>query len=93
MIGYIVSEIGHTLSMLRQTREDFEQSIQNTDKICKYYRLEKDLKQRVRSYVINHQLANNAVTNTGGNQPVNNLPPYLVVLYCVAIEGSFPPRD
>ena len=53
-----MSEIGHTLSMLRQTREDFEQSIQNTDKICKYYRLEKDLKQRVRSYVINHQLAN-----------------------------------
>ena len=58
MIGYIVSEIGHTLSMLRQTREDFEQSIQHTDKICKYYRLEKDLKQRVRSYIINHQLAN-----------------------------------
>ena len=58
LIGYIVSEIGHTLSLLRQTRENFEQSIQNTDKICKYYRLEKDLKQRVRSYVINHQLAN-----------------------------------
>ena len=44
--------------MLRQTRESFEQSIQNTDKICKEYELEHDLKQRVRSYVVNHQLAN-----------------------------------
>ena len=42
---------------------------------------------------INHQMASNAITNSGGGQPVNNMQPYQVVLYCVAMQGIFPSRN
>jgi hypothetical protein len=58
MIGYIVNEIGHTLSVMRQVREDFEHDIQNADTICHHYNLNEELKNRVRNYIVNHRLAN-----------------------------------
>lgn len=30
---------------------------------------------------------------TGGNQPHNNMQPYLVLNYCIALEGIFPSRS
>jgi microcystin-dependent protein len=30
---------------------------------------------------------------TGGSQPVNTLPPYLTLNYCIATEGIFPSRN
>ena len=30
--------------------------------------------------------------NAGG-QPHGNMPPYLVINYCIALEGIFPARD
>ena len=30
---------------------------------------------------------------TGGSQPHNNLQPYLVVIYCIALQGIFPTRN
>jgi microcystin-dependent protein len=30
---------------------------------------------------------------TGGNQPHNNMSPYLVVNFCIALQGIFPPRN
>jgi microcystin-dependent protein len=33
------------------------------------------------------------VTNTGGSQPHNNMQPYLVVNYIVALQGIFPSRN
>jgi microcystin-dependent protein len=30
------------------------------------------------------------LTNTGGSQPHNNLQPYLVLTYCIALQGIFP---
>ncbi len=30
---------------------------------------------------------------SGGNQPHNNLPPFLVLNYCIALEGIFPSRN
>ena len=32
-------------------------------------------------------------TNTGASSPVNNMQPYLVVNYCIATVGIFPPRS
>jgi microcystin-dependent protein len=29
---------------------------------------------------------------TGGSQPHNNMQPYLVLLFCIAMQGVFPPR-
>lgn len=33
------------------------------------------------------------IGQTGGNQPVNNMPPFLVVNYSIAIEGLYPSRN
>jgi microcystin-dependent protein len=40
----------------------------------------------------NAQLAIQAVALTGASQPHNNLMPYLTLLYCIALQGIFPPR-
>jgi len=31
--------------------------------------------------------------NAGGSQPHNNLQPYLVMNYCIALQGIFPSRN
>lgn len=33
------------------------------------------------------------ITNTGGSQPHNNMAPYTVVNYCIALTGIFPSRN
>jgi microcystin-dependent protein len=33
-----------------------------------------------------------ALSTTGGNQPHNNLPPYLTLTFIIALQGVFPPR-
>jgi microcystin-dependent protein len=38
------------------------------------------------------QLANAAVQPVGGDQPHNNLQPYLSLYFCIALQGVFPPR-
>jgi microcystin-dependent protein len=37
-------------------------------------------------------LAFQAVSIAGGDQPHNNMMPYLTVNYCIALQGVFPPR-
>jgi microcystin-dependent protein len=37
-------------------------------------------------------LAASALTQTGGDQPHNNLMPYLTFNFCIAMQGVFPPR-
>ncbi|MFT6245183.1 MAG: microcystin-dependent protein [Salibacteraceae bacterium] len=32
-------------------------------------------------------------TNTGGGQPVNNMQPYLVINWCIALNGVYPSRS
>lgn len=34
-----------------------------------------------------------SVANTGGNQPVGVLDPYLGLRFCIAVEGIYPPRE
>jgi microcystin-dependent protein len=43
----------------------------------------------------NYNGGNTPVTvgNTGGNQPVNNMQPYLAVHYIIALQGIFPSRS
>lgn len=36
---------------------------------------------------------NVTVGNTGGNQPINNMPPYLTTNYIIALVGVFPSRN
>ncbi|ESY66754.1 tail fiber protein [Mesorhizobium sp. M0051] len=41
---------------------------------------------------VNAQLAPEALAPAGGDQPHNNLMPYLTFYFCIALEGVFPPR-
>jgi microcystin-dependent protein len=34
----------------------------------------------------------NALTPAGGDQPHNNMQPYLTLSFCIALQGVFPPR-
>jgi microcystin-dependent protein len=38
-------------------------------------------------------LAPNAVSNVGGSQPHNNMMPYLVLNFCIALQGIFPSQN
>jgi microcystin-dependent protein len=40
----------------------------------------------------NAQLAPEAITPSGGDQPHNNLMPYLTLYFNIALQGVFPPR-
>ncbi len=37
-------------------------------------------------------MAPEALAPTGGDQPHNNLQPYLTMYFCIALQGVFPPR-
>ena len=41
----------------------------------------------------NVDMAGNALASVGGTQPHNNLPPYLVMNYIIALVGIYPPRN
>jgi microcystin-dependent protein len=38
------------------------------------------------------QMAPEALTPAGGDQPHNNMMPYLTFYFCIALQGVFPPR-
>jgi microcystin-dependent protein len=38
------------------------------------------------------QMSGQSLTITGGSQPHNNMPPYLVLTFIIALQGVFPPR-
>jgi microcystin-dependent protein len=40
-----------------------------------------------------HALSASALGSTGGGLPHNNLMPYLVVNFCIALQGVFPARS
>ena len=37
-------------------------------------------------------MAGEALTPAGGDQPHNNMQPYLTFYFCIALQGVFPPR-
>jgi|ERR1043166_4588898 microcystin-dependent protein len=39
------------------------------------------------------QMAPNAIAPAGGDQPHNNMMPYLTLNFCIALQGVFPPRS
>jgi microcystin-dependent protein len=41
----------------------------------------------------NTQMAPGVLSMVGGSQPHNNLQPYLVLIYCIALQGIFPSRS
>lgn len=45
------------------------------------------------SATLNQNMAANMVASVGGNQPHNNMMPYLTLNFCIALQGIFPPRS
>jgi microcystin-dependent protein len=52
------------------------------------------------TFAMYHEAPANAKVNqlqslapTGGNQPHNNMQPYLTLSFCIALQGVFPPRS
>ncbi len=41
----------------------------------------------------NVDMNSSAIGNTGSNEPVRTMPPYLVLNYCIAVEGIYPSRQ
>lgn len=41
----------------------------------------------------NGQMSSAAIANTGGGQAHENMPPFLAVSFCIALEGVFPARS
>jgi microcystin-dependent protein len=41
---------------------------------------------------VNTSLAFEAIAPAGGDQPHNNMQPYLTLNFCIALQGVFPPR-
>jgi microcystin-dependent protein len=41
---------------------------------------------------VNTQMAPETLAPAGGDQPHNNLQPYLTFYFCIALQGVFPPR-
>lgn len=39
------------------------------------------------------QMGFQAISPAGGSQPHNNMPPYLCLNFCIAMQGIFPPRS
>jgi microcystin-dependent protein len=39
------------------------------------------------------QMSQNALPPAGGDQPHNNMQPYLTLNFCIALQGVFPPRS
>lgn len=37
-------------------------------------------------------MAPDSISEAGGNQPHNNMQPYLTMYFCIALQGVFPPR-
>ncbi len=42
---------------------------------------------------VSGQMRDDTVSAAGGSQPVNTMPPFLVVRFCVAVTGIFPSRS
>jgi microcystin-dependent protein len=40
----------------------------------------------------NVTMSDNALTPAGGDQPHNNMQPYLTLNFCIALQGVYPPR-
>jgi microcystin-dependent protein len=37
-------------------------------------------------------MSDNAIAPAGGDQPHNNMQPYLTLNFCIALQGVYPPR-
>lgn len=54
--GYMLNEMGHTLSKMREQSEELERDLQTISKISKYYSLERKLQNRAKNFLFSNQV-------------------------------------
>jgi hypothetical protein len=54
--GYLLNEMGHTLSKMREQSEELERDLQTISKISKYYNLERKLQIRAKAFLFTNQV-------------------------------------
>lgn len=54
--GYMLNEMGHTLSKMREQSEELERDLQTISKISKYYNLERKLQNRAKNFLFSNQV-------------------------------------
>lgn len=53
MFGYLLNEIGYTVNILRRNRQMVEKDLVTLDKMRQYYKIDDDLMEKGRTYLIN----------------------------------------
>ena len=56
--GYVISEVGRYLSKINEHEDQLYRGISDAEKLTKSFNLQEDLSQKVLSYVVNNQIAN-----------------------------------
>jgi hypothetical protein len=51
----LINEIGYTLSTIRKEEEELENNISTLSKMCKYYRIDQDLANLAKEYLVNNK--------------------------------------
>lgn len=53
MFGYLLNEIGYTVNILRRSRQVVEKDLVTLDKMRHYYKIDNELMEKGRTYLIN----------------------------------------
>lgn len=54
--GYLLNEMGHTLSKMREQSEELERDLQTISKMSKYYNLERSLQNKAKAFLCSNQV-------------------------------------
>ena len=71
--GYLLNEMGHTLSKMRERSEDLERDLQTITKISKYYSLEKGLRNKAKTFIFNNTTSTDDLKMQDEQQLLNKL--------------------
>ena len=54
--GYLLNQMGHTLSKMREQSEVLERDLQTISKMSKYYNLERSLQNKAKAFLFSNQV-------------------------------------
>lgn len=96
--GAVGGEEAHTLTVNEMPMHTHQTSASNdtaaplaTDPTGKVWGV--SFNNNIYSPTTNTAMSPNAIGTSGGSKPHNNMQPYTVVNYCIALSGIFPPRN
>jgi microcystin-dependent protein len=96
-LGQVAGEINHTLSQSEMPAHSHvvTASSNAADQVdpANHYWAKGIASAYADAAAINNAMAAAAITTVGGSQAHNNMSPYLVLNFCIALQGIFPSRS